>query len=217
MDAQFWITMWNEGRTNFHSEITNDLLIKYFPLLHPKSDDKVLVPLCGKTKDLIWLHDLKLKVYGVELHTQAVEDFFEENKLTPVTKSQDENYTHYNFKNIHISSGDFFKLGENNKYDFIYDRASLVALPAPMRKKYAEVIKRALKIGGKCLLISYEYDQAKMDGPPFCVDANEIHELYQDQFTIKLMESHRPENSGPRLAALGGLSQKVYILEKLRD
>jgi thiopurine S-methyltransferase len=69
---------------------------------------------------------------------------------------------------------------------------------------------------GKYLLIVYEYDQSKLDGPPFSVDANEIHELYQDRFTLKLMEGKPPTKEGPRLSSLDSLKQKVYILEKIR-
>jgi hypothetical protein len=61
----------------------------------------------------------------------------------------------------------------------------------------------------------YEYDQSKLDGPPFSVDAYEIRELYEDQFTIKLMESKQPTKEGSRLSSLDSLKQKVYILEKI--
>jgi thiopurine S-methyltransferase len=215
MDSQFWITAWNEGRTNFHQGDYHDKLLEYFPQLNPEKEQRVLVPLCGKSKDLLWLQGLNLLVHGIELHDQAVESFFEENALSPLKKTQDQDFTHYGHENIVISCGDFFKLSENDTYDFIYDRASLVALPSPMRKSYALVIKQSLKKGGKYLLIVYEYDQAKLDGPPFSVDASEIRELYGDQFTIKLMESKQPTKEGPRLSSLGSLKQKVYILEKI--
>ena len=216
MDAQFWINAWNEGRTGFHQEIFHEKLTEYFPNLGPRKDQSVLVPLCGKTKDLIWLDSLKLKVHGIELHEQAVESFFSENKFSDVKKTRDHDFTNYTFDNIVISCGDFFKLSENNTYDFIYDRASLVALPASMRRNYANVIKRVLKIGGKYLLIVYEYDQSQFDGPPFSVEAKEIHELYQDQFNITLLESKQSTNEGLRLSSLESLRQVVYILEKLK-
>ena len=216
MDSQFWTTAWNEGKTNFHQENTHEKLLEYFPQLNPERGQRVLVPLCGKSKDLLWLHGLGLHVRGIELHDQAVESFFAENELSPVQKSQDQNFAHYTHKNIVISCGDFFKFGETGAYDFVYDRAALVALPASMRKNYAQVIKQSLKKGGKCLLLTFEYDQSKLDGPPFSVGDSEIHELYENQFAIKLMESNRPENEGPRLATLENLNQNVYILEKLR-
>lgn len=216
MDPQFWIKAWNEGRTNFHQANYHGKLTEYFPRLAPQKGQKVLVPLCGKSKDLLWLHELSLQVHGVELHEQAVKAFFAENGLVSPKIVRDQNFTHYIHKDIVISCGDFFKLGENNTCDLIYDRGSLVALPSPMRKSYAQVIKQSLKKGGKYLLIVYEYDQSKMDGPPFNVDDSEIRELYEDQFAIKLMESERPDNEGPRLSSLESLKQKVYILEKTR-
>ena len=216
MDSQFWIKAWNEGRTNFHQKYAHEKLIEYFPRLHPQEEQKVLVPLCGKSKDLLWLHDLNLYVHGIELHEGAVIEFFKENEFQPVKKEQDQNFTHYSYGNVAISSGDLFKLSQDEVYDFVYDRASLVALPAMMRKQYAEVIKRSLKIGGKYLLIVYEYDQTKMDGPPFSVDEAEVRELYKDQFSIELVESNYPTQDGPRVLALEkGIKQNIYILERL--
>ena len=216
MDSRFWIKAWNDGRTNFHQEDYHDKLIEFFPQLHPRKGHRVLVPLCGKSKDLLWLHGLNLHVHGVELHNQAVESFFTENELSPVKTTQEEEFIHYAHENIVISCGDFFKLNKNDTYDFIYDRASLVALPFAMRKRYAQIIKHSLKKGGKCLLIVYEYDQSKLDGPPFSVDANEIHELYEDQCAITLVESKKPTKEGPRLSSLDSLKQKIYVLEKIQ-
>lgn len=216
MDSQFWIKSWTDGRTAFNQQQYHDKLMQFFPQLNPQSGQSVLVPLCGKTIDMVWLAGLGLHVHGVELFSGAVEDFFSENKLQPVEKSQEHNFVKYFFQNILISCGDFFKLKKDNGYDFIYDRAALVALPASMRKNYAQVIKQSLKRGGKYLLIIYEYDQSKMDGPPFSIRDDEIQSLYADQFSIKLMEIKKPSNEGSRLAAIESLHQKVYILEKIR-
>jgi len=213
MDAQFWINAWNEGRTNFHKSTYHEKLLEYFPQFHPKEGQKVLVPLCGKTKDLTWLHQLKLNVHGIELYENPVKEYFSENHFGPVTKSKVENFINYQFGSLTISCGDFFKLSPDPVYDFIYDRASLVALPPDMRRDYANLLKKVLKSGGKYLLIAYEYDQSKMAGPPFSVTEKEIHELYDDTFSIKQMDEKRPDD-GPRLATLESIVQKVYVLEK---
>ena len=214
MDAAFWIKSWLEGRTGFHQSHFNDKLTEYFPRFDPEKGQKVLVPLCGKSKDLIWLHGQGLRVHGVELHEQAVVSFFTENQLAPVQKHQDKDFVHYAWENIVVSCGDFFKLNEHGTCDFVYDRAALVALPQAMRKDYVRVIKGALKPGGKCLLIAYEYDPSQMEGPPFSIGVSEIHELYQDAFTIQQIESARPAKEAPRLAAVGSLKQTVYVLQK---
>lgn len=216
MDAQFWIKAWEEGRTGFHRESYNEKLLEYFPPLKPQRGQSVLVPLCGKSKDMLWLNSQGLHVHGVELHTPAVKSFFSENHLSPVEEAVDEEFINYMYKNIVISCGNFFKLNAKDRYDFIYDRASLVALPSFMRKEYARVVTESLRVGGKYLLIVYEYDQTKMEGPPFSIEDQEIYELYQDRFEIKLMENEAPENEGPRFTELGIFYQKVFILEKLR-
>lgn len=215
MDATFWIRAWNEGRTGFHREDYHEKLLEYFPQLKAKKDQRVLVPLCGKSKDLIWLRAQDLHVHGIELHEQAVQDFFKENGLSPFDVKKDSNFTHYSFKDIIISCGDFLKLNGQSDYDLVYDRASLVALPASMRRKYAQTIKKILAPRAKYLLVVYEYDQSQLEGPPFSVSEQEINELFGDEFSIKRMESKSPTADGPRLLAVAGLEQVVYILEKL--
>lgn len=214
MNAQFWINAWDQGKTNFHEDEYHDKLIQYFPLFQPTSGQNVLVPLCGKTKDLIWLCKQELNVHGIEVYEQPVEAFFQENKLAPVKKTQTPNFLDYEFENLKISCGDFFILTADQVYDYVYDRASLVALPQDMRKQYAQIITKCIRPGGKYLLIVYRYDQTKLDGPPFSVTPEEVHELYEKNFTIQKMESGRPVKEGPRLAALDHFEQTVYTLER---
>lgn len=214
MDSEFWLKSWSDGKIAFHRPAYNDKLLEYFPRLDPRKGQKVLVPLCGKSKDLLWLHELGLKVDGFELSPLAVEAFFSENELSPVEKIKDRDFTHFSWENITISCGDFFKLDVKAGYDLVYDRAALVALPETMRGDYARLIRDTLKKGGKYLLISYEYDPSTMEGPPFSVDAQEIHRLYGQHFQIRRMESETPIGDGAKLASAVGLKQSVYILER---
>lgn len=217
MDAQFWINAWNEGRTNFHQSDFNSKLLKYFPTFNPKSNQTVLVPLCGKTKDMLWLQGHGLIVHGVELYQQPVEDFYKENDLVISEKTKDKDLTHYQSGNIKISCGDFFKLATTEQYDFIFDRAALVALPEQMRRDYAQKMKDLTRPGGKYLLVTYEYDQRKIEGPPFSVDLNELQKLFSDQFKIKLVETSDEERVGPKFSQLDHLVQKTYVLEKNKE
>lgn len=214
MEAEFWIKAWNEGRTAFHQPDFNPTLTKHFARLEARAGQKVLVPLCGKTKDMIWLRRQGLEVHGVELHEPAVRDFFAENGLAAPRVSRDEVHTHHTHDGITVSCGDFFKIGAAERYDFVYDRAALVALPADMRRAYSRIITDALKTDGRCLLVTYAYDTGKMDGPPFSVEEAEVQALYQERFTIELLESRRPEGEGARLMAVEGLRQNVHLLRK---
>ncbi len=214
MDAQFWINAWKEGRTGFHQEKPNEKLVEHFPKLKPQKGQTVLVPLCGKSVDLLWLHGLGLRVHGVELHEDAVKAFFADNQLPLPAPIQGRDFIHYGHKDIILSCGNFFDLNVSGSCDLVYDRASLVALPEPMRREYARVITRVLKPGGKCLLIVYEYEPSQMQGPPFSVTESEIRALYSDAFTIRRIEIEKPAGEAPRLAAVESLRQAVYVLEK---
>ncbi len=214
MDSKFWIDAWKEGRTAFHQEQFHEKLLAYFPRLTPQAGQKVLVPLCGKTRDMIWLHDLGLKVYGIELYEEAVKDFFTENNLNAPMISEEQNFKNYSFQNITISCGDFFKFNNKEAFDIIYDRAALVALPESMRKDYAKIITASLKKNGKYLLISYEYNQTEMEGPPFSVSESEIQDLYKNHFTIEQLESIKPTTEGSRLSAVSSMKQNVFLLQK---
>src|SRR5690606_5810549 len=213
MDAQLWIDKWKEGQIGFHKNEFNEALVKYFPYVKPQKNEKVLVPLCGKSKDLLWLKNQELNVHGVELYEKAAETFFLENNLS-FDKSERGDFIDYSSPGITISCGDFFNLSKVDKYHHIYDRAALVALPFDMRRRYAKVISDVLQKGGKYLLVVYEYNQDEMSGPPFSVSKSEIEELYGDHFSIKLLESERPPTEGPKLLELFNFKQNIYLLEK---
>lgn len=172
------------------------------------------MPLCGKTKDMLWLAGLGLEVHGIELYREAVESFFRENGAPAPEVTKDADFVHYSSGGIRLSCGDFFKSGRDASYDFLYDRGALVALPAPMRKDYADVVRRSLKNGARYLLIAYEYDASAMESPPFSVDEEEVRRLFGSDFSIRLLEKEKPEGEGPRLSAVESLRQTVYALEK---
>lgn len=216
MDAQFWINAWTEGRTAFHQLKFNEKLLEYFPKFNFKKGQRVLVPLCGKTKDMLWLQEQQLQVRGVELYEDAVAAFFSENGLPSPKVTKDENFISYTSKDIVISCGDFFKLSESENFDFVYDRAALVALPETMRKDYTKKITQVMRKGGKCLLISFEYDPSEMQGPPFSVSEEEVHRLYSDHFSINQLERKSLNQEGGRLSAVTSLKQTVFVLEKVR-
>lgn len=198
MEKDFWITAWKEGRTNFNQGHYNKKLLQYFPEFHPKAGQKVFVPLCGKSKDMVWLSEQNLEVFGIELYEQAVKEFYLENN---------------NPKNVTIKTGDFFEYHEKNVFDFVYDRAALIALPEEMRKPYSQIVKASLKKGGLYLLIAIEYDQSERPGPPFSVPEAEIRALYEDEFEVTLKETEKPL-PGDRFAEIKGFVDKVYVMRK---
>jgi thiopurine S-methyltransferase len=113
----------------------------------------------------------------------------------------------YSSNNIDIFVGDIFGLSRSvlGQIDAIYDRAALVALPEPLRDRYAahliNITDRAPQ-----LLISYDYDQRLLDGPPFAVSNEEVERHYRDSYDLKLLA---------RADIKGGLKGKCAAAENV--
>ena len=179
MDAEFWLKRWREGATGFHMDRVSPLLMKYWASLGLPQASRVLVPLCGKSLDMVWLASQGHRVLGVELAPMAVEQFFHEQNLTPV-ESESALGKHYIAGEIEIICGDIFQLDSATLAGCtgVYDRGALVALPPEMRSRYVEHVYGGLAAGYRGMLLTLEYDIALMDGPPFSIPSNEVGALF---------------------------------------
>lgn len=179
MDAEFWLKRWREGATGFHMDRVSPLLMKYWASLGLPQESRVLVPLCGKSLDMVWLAAQGHRVLGVELAPMAVEQFFHEQNLTPV-ESESAIGKHYVAGEIEIICGDIFQLDSATLAGCtgVYDRGALVALPPEMRARYVEHVYGGLAPGYRGMLLTLEYDTALMDGPPFSIPSNEVEALF---------------------------------------
>lgn len=172
---EFWLERWQAGRIGFHLEGVNPKLVDYWPSLAKQSH--VLVPLCGKTNDMIWLAEQGYQVTGVELSSLAIIEFIGDNDLTYETEHLGELKIHQiNELPIRLVEGDYFHFQET-QFDACYDRAAMVAMPATLRKKYVEHTLARLKDEAFLLLIALCYEGDKQ-GPPFSVEDTEITQLW---------------------------------------
>ena len=215
MNRDFWQARWDEGRTGFHQEEINPHLQRFWSILGTKPGSSVFVPLCGKSRDMLWLRDQGYAVIGVEIVPRAVEAFFAENGLAAVSRPYGA-FTLWEGEGIKIFQGDFFDLtaGELSGIAAVYDRASLIALPPLQRRGYAEHLHAVLPAGMSILLVALDYPQTEMDGPPFAVTEHEVAELYQGYFKIAQVCSEDVLAANPRFKeqGLSRLLEKVYVL-----
>ncbi|KIE20173.1 thiopurine S-methyltransferase [Vibrio sinaloensis] len=212
-DPEFWHSKWAANQIGFHLEDVNPLLIEYWKHTNPTHDSKVFVPLCGKSEDLVWLATKHADVQGVELSNIAVRAFFAEHFYTPMVMPVNGQHELFQFDELSIYVGDFFT-APIQPVDIVYDRASLVALPQDMRGEYAERIKSLLNPGGRMLLVTLEYDQSLMAGPPFPVPEQEVRSLYEG---YKITELNRNDEADmpPKLSKIEGarMTEVVYLIE----
>lgn len=190
MDREFWFERWEKKQIAFHLEKPNAMLVKHFSELGLAPGARVLVPLCGKSLDVRWLLEQGYKVVGVELSELAIDALFSELAIVPMKVNED-SMLRFESDDIDILVGDFFETTKNliGDVDCIYDRAALIALPIEMRTRY---VQHLLKISNTApqLMISLEYDQDVMAGPPFRVDSKEVRRHYDDAYEIRLLQSY---------------------------
>ena len=204
MDAKFWLQRWRDGQIGFHRDTVMPSLEEHWPSLELPVGSLVFVPLAGKSKDMLWLTSRGFRVLGVELSPLAVEQFFEETRLEPVIHESPAG-RHFVAGNIELICGDVFAIEANllSACAAVYDRAALIALPAHMRRRYAAHLTQALPAQCRMLLITVDYAQEAMEGPPFSVTDEEVLLLYADDWQVALLERADILASEPRYVSRG--------------
>lgn len=137
----------------------------------------MLVPLCGKAYDLIWIEAQGNEVVGVELSEIAVRAFFHENGIEyRLSEGVPQRFVAVD-RNISIVCGDYFDVSDA-PFSACYDRGGLVALPPALRPRYVEHTRSLLTKNPYHLVITLEYDQSAVDGPPFSVPEDEFRSYW---------------------------------------
>lgn len=215
MNPEFWAERWRSGRIGFHEGQTNAALERNLGALALTSGDTVFVPMCGKSRDMIWLRREGYRVLGVEIIEQAVIEFFEENEI-PFERRVERSFTRYSGEGIDLLCGDVFALsrGQLQASRAVYDRAALIALPPEARRRYARHLSGSLPAGWRMLLVTIDYDQGPHSGPPFAVPADEVRMLYGSVASIERLERKEAIERSASLKAKGvtELWEEVWML-----
>ncbi|BCL70028.1 putative Thiopurine S-methyltransferase [Vibrio nigripulchritudo MADA3029] len=211
-DQEIWHQKWASNQIGFHLEDVNPLLIKYWEKLSPSREQKVFVPLCGKSEDLVWLAQKHDNVQGVELSDIAVRAFFAEHFYTPTVTTVSSQHDWYQFDELNIYTGDYFT-APIEPVELIYDRAALIALPKDLRSSYVERLKSLLLPGGKILLVTLDYPQEEMAGPPFSVPKDEVLSLF-DGFKVTHLARDDADETHHRIKkGLSRFAEETWLIE----
>jgi chloride channel protein, CIC family len=218
----YWLQRWRDGRIGWHHDGPMPLLTEHWPKLDVPPGTRVLVPLCGKSVDMLWLSRQGMQVLGVEVSPIAVEAFLADNDLHARTTST-ANGTHHEITNppggaIQVVNGNIFGMASETiaACKAVYDRAALIALPARTRERLAHEVYAMLPAGSRMLMITLDYPQAQMAGPPFSIDDDEIHRLFDADWQIDLLERRDILDSQPSFQEQGvtSLHTSVYAMTR---
>jgi thiopurine S-methyltransferase len=214
-DNHLWLKFWRDERTDFHQSAVNPLLNKFWSSLDLAPGSRVFVPLCGKSLDMIWLVQQGHEVIGVELSPVAVADFFRENGLQPVQRTMGA-FTLWSAGKLIILCGDYFALtkADLGRFDTVYDRSALTALPENIRSQYVAQLRRLVPDTARVFLLTVEDAAEHATMLQAAGVDEEIKRLYSAGFEIDLayVESvFETDPESPELPA-SRAEYKVYRL-----
>lgn len=187
MQPSFWHDRWENNEIAFHEEQPHALIVEHFGALESAQNERIFVPLCGKSVDIAWLLKQGMQVVGIELNELAVQQLFEELQVKPeITPAG--SLKKYTAPHLVIYVGSVFDLSEQElgAVSAIYDRAALVALPDEMRAQYALHIM-AITQHASQLLITFEYDQTLDNGPPFALHSSLVEQYFGAFYSLTLL------------------------------
>ncbi|KPX41459.1 Thiopurine S-methyltransferase [Pseudomonas syringae pv. helianthi] len=151
---------------------------------------------------------------GVELSRAAVEGYFSEHGVQPDITAQGD-FNVYSAQGIEMWCGDFFALTMRDigHCAAFYDRAAMIALPVDMRERYVRQLEALMPQTCSGLLITLEYDQHLLEGPPFSVSYTWLQRVMSEDWD----GGQDALQSSPKAlkAGLERMDEHVYVLERL--
>jgi len=217
MEPGFWHDKWHQQQIGFHQQDINPFLVKYWQKLALPAAAKVFVPLCGKSLDMCFLAEQGHQVIGCELNELAVQQFFSDNQLE-MTKTVVGEHQHYQTEQISLYQGDIFTLPNELTQDVMafYDRAALIAWPESMRAQYAKQLASLLPSGSLGLLVTLDYPQEALNGPPFAVSPTWVETYLTEYFEIQGLDCQDVLADNPRFIkkAVPWLNEAAYLLKR---
>ena len=210
-----WLDRWKQNRIGFHESSVNSYLCRYLAEFNLNCGDTIFLPLCGKAHDIAWLAQQGYSVLGIEISEIAIESFFSDHDLK-YQQFESERFSLRKSGNISLIQGDYFDLRREDlsTCDLVYDRAALIAIDESNRSRYCDHLLSIIPKATDQLLITLDYDQAQMSGPPFAVSADEVQQFYGPAHRIDLLEANDVLDERPRWRDQGltALTESVFKL-----
>ena len=237
-----WQDRWSTGRTQWHKTEIHASLQKYCDeyLIDGiiGGGGRILVPLCGKTVDMVYLARKRIisEVVGIDAVPKAMDEFIQEQSNEGLDFKEPETtangFTKRRGESITLITGDFFDISldvingdasNTSVFDGVWDRASLVAIDPSLREQYIDKIgELILKPNGKYLLSTFlRPNNDTTSGPPFSLDETEIRRLFGAKSwvdTITLLDSHSYLALEPWYKVvstyfrMGNIKEEIYII-----
>ncbi len=172
LDNEYWSNRYMRDTSAWDVGSITTPLKEYISQLTDKHI-AILIPGCGNSYEAEYL--LKQGFTNITLIDIS----------TVLCKKLKEKFEAYSPKRLSIICGDFFE--HSGGYDLVIEQTFFCALSPSLRIQYVNKMYDLLMPGGKLagLLFNREFE----GGPPFGGTENEYRRLFQEKFTIAVMEN----------------------------
>jgi thiopurine S-methyltransferase len=203
---EFWSQVWKEGIVRFHQKAYNPEMTHFLKDIDLKNKT-ILIPLAGKTKDILFFLEKGAMVTAVEFVEEAIIDFFTENNI-PYQKEKNL----YKAHNLNFFAMDFFQLKTNKPFDLLYDRAGQVVFTPSERPYYYHHISTLIDPHTMLFLLSIDHDGDPNYGPPHKISAQEIIVQYKKMGIELTKLSDKREIASEKMQAAGIKEINSFVL-----
>ncbi|MFC5411294.1 thiopurine S-methyltransferase [Larkinella bovis] len=212
MEKQVWAASREASNARFHRQDVHPYVLKHltpFALM----EKTVFVPLCGRSLDLVYFSQFADRVVGVEQAERVILQFFADNQLAYEKVGE-----RYISNNLTIFCKDLFALTpeEVGEIDLVYDRASLVALPLPLRVGYLQKMEELTSPGTQYFLTTLEY-APEMDSAPYSIAPDEVYGYFPNYLIEHVESPEVPHHRLVRKLGLHYLKEHGFSMRKLHE
>ncbi|WP_299429547.1 methyltransferase domain-containing protein [uncultured Maribacter sp.] len=171
LNKEFWENKYENKDTGWDIGYISTPLKTYIDQLKNKNI-KILIPGAGKGYEPIYLHEQGFKnVFVVDIAKQPLDLILKKAPCFPIER---------------LIQEDFFNL-ELSGFDLILEQTFFCAISPKLRPNYVSKMHSLLAKKGKLVGLLFNFPKTEK-GPPFGGSKNEYVTLFDNDFTIKILE-----------------------------
>jgi SAM-dependent methyltransferase len=188
--AQFWDERFENGFTPWDERVTPGALVNWLQANPPQQGTRVFIPGAGAAHEVSTFASLGCKPSAVDISAAAVH------------RARWELGERQNF----VEQGDAFSYEPETRFDWMYERAFLCALPPDMHVHWQAMTRRVLRPNGLLIGFFFVRDKDSDKGPPFAITHGTLNALLAPDFVCQL---DQPYETGLK-AFDGGVRWQVW-------
>ena len=170
LNKSYWENRYTENETGWDIGVVSTHLQTYIDQLTNKNIS-ILIPGAGNGYEFDYLLNKGFKdTYVMDIAQKPLDTILERNEI----------------EKRHLIHQDFFE--HNGQYDLIIEQTFFCALDPTLRRNYVTKMLELLKPNGKIIGLLFNFELT-LEGPPFGGSKEEYIDLFNDYFTIKILEN----------------------------